>query len=280
MSRGYQSHYYLFSLTDGKEEHRAFGKIASNNEQEYRALKALMEAIPEPQRHFGRPIALLKQGHRSLLLLDYLEGCTSPFNVASSWRLLPNRSLNITRTGKTIIQKIYDIQNHFEAVNRPLTPEDIEATPGQPTPTGVLNQLERVRSLSAETKAALHSRIGEIVKNKTMSRRGVVHGALGMRNIMISRSGVSFIDWEYMEKEALSIYDPCYIATMVLMRAVQLCVRGSDLDTICNSLFQHIERLEEELTETKHKVFIRDVLWLGKCLAEVDPILWTGVRHS
>jgi hypothetical protein len=112
-----------------------------------------------------------------------------------------------------------------------------------------------------------------LLKNQTLARRGVVHGALGMRNIMMGRSNVSFIDWEFMEHEAISIYDPCYIATMVLMRGVRLFVPRSKLDRISDSLFEHIECMEERLTETKNEAFIRDVLWFGKCLAMIDT-LW------
>jgi hypothetical protein len=136
VSRGFQSHYYRFTLKDGRVKHRAFGKIALNNEQEYLALQHLMKTIPAEQRHIGRPIAILKERNRSLLLLEYLDGCSSPLTIVNPLRLFPNRALNITRIGEDMLDGIYGLQKHFPTVYRPLSSEDTDATPGQPTPPG------------------------------------------------------------------------------------------------------------------------------------------------
>jgi len=277
---GDQLRHYCFMLKDSRERHRAFGKVAGYIEWEYRVLQYLMKTVPKGQRHIiGPPIALLKDGSHSLLLLEYLEGYSNPFTILNSLRLFPNRALNITRMGKYMLDEIYGLQKHAPAIYRPVSLEDTDATPGQPLPIGVFKQIESIKSISIETKAALHNRINAILQNQIMVRRGVVHGSLGMRNIMVSRSNIAFIDWEYMQYEGLSIYDPCYIATMLLMKGVQLFVPRSKLDMISNSLFKHIEYLEDRLTETKNETFIHDGLWFGRCLAMIDT-LWQYERRK
>ncbi len=274
---GHEIHYYCFTLKDSKLNHRAFGKVNENNEREYRALQYLMKAIPEEQRHIGSPIALLRHGSRSVLLLEYLEGYSNPFAMLNLWRLFPNRVLKITRIGRHMLDKIYGLQKHFQTVYSPVSLEDTNSTPGQPRPIGVFKQIESVTSISIEAKRALHARLNAILQNQIMVRRGVVHGALGMRNIMMSRSNISFIDWEYMQYEGLCIYDPCYIATMLLMKGVRLFIPRSKLDIMCDSLFKHIEDLENQLTQTKGETSVHDGLWFGKCLAMIDT-LWQYER--
>src|ERR1017187_9694168 len=270
---GNQFHYYRFTLKDGHVKRQAFGKLGGANAREYQALQHLMENIPDERRHFCRPIALLKDGNRSMLLLEYLEGYSNALSMANSLRLFPSRASNITRLATDILDKIYGLQQHFPLNYSPLSSEDADAIPGQPVPTGIFKQLEDIKSLSIETKAAVRDRINAILKNQIPVRRGVIHGQLGMRNIMLNRSCISFIDWEYMESNGLCLYDPCYIATMALMRGVQLVVSRSKLNQMSDALFQHIEGLEERLADAEHKAHIRDSLWFAKCLAMIDT-LW------
>jgi hypothetical protein len=269
---GNRSHYYHFALTDRKVKRCAFGKTTPD-EREYRALQYLMKAIPEEQRNTSRPIALLKNGSHSLLLLEYLAGYSTPLSISNSSCLLPNMALNIIRIGKRIANKIYELQTHSHAGYGPLSFEDTDELPGQPLPISVFRQLEGIQSISTETKAALRGRMDSIVNNQTAVRRGVVHGQMGLRNIMMSRANILFIDWEYMLYRGFCLYDPCYMATMLLMRSVQLFVRRSELDVISSSLFGHIKQLEEHVAEPGNKKFIQDGLWFAKCLAMIDT-LW------
>jgi hypothetical protein len=272
-SGGGQIHYYCFTLENGSAKYRAFGKSAPANEREYRALQYLKGGLPEEERNIAIPITLLRNGNRSLLLLEYLEGYSNPLTIAKSIFLFPRRAQKIMTVGKAILDKMYGLQKHFKASYRPLSLKDTDETPGQPRPVSVFEQLENVKSISTWTKAALRNRINAILKNQTMARRGIVHGQMGMRNVMAARSNIAFIDWEYMQNEGLSLYDPCYAASMLLMRSVQLFVPRLELDMISRSLFQHVERLEEDMTETKHKKFICDSLWFAKCAAMIDT-LW------
>jgi len=274
---GGQIHYYLFTLEDGRVARQAFGKLGGPNEREYQALQHLTQRIPEEQGLFCRPITLLKEGNRTLLLLEYLEGYVNAFTLRHSLRMFPNRASNITKLGKAILDRIYCLQKHFPIAYRPISATDTDATPGQPSPIGVLKQLEGIKSLSSETKSALGGRVSDILKNEIAVRRGVIHGQLGMRNIMVKGSNIAFIDWEYMEPEGLCLFDPCYIVTMILMRSIQFFVLRPNLDRISSSLFQHIENLEERVADAQSKRSIHDGLWLAKCLALIDT-LWSYER--
>jgi hypothetical protein len=269
---GPQFRYYHFTLTDGEHTHRAFGKTTLHHNREYRALQYLTKTIPERHRNTSRPIASLAQSGYSLLVLEYLEGYSSPLSILSSLRLFPNRALNIIRLGKGIVDKIYDLQKHLPVIYRPLSSEDTDATPAQPLPVCIFEQLGRIKSLSIETKKALRTRISAIVNNQTLVRRGLVHGQLGMRNIMVRRSNILFIDWEYMQSAGFCLFDPCYMAIMLLMRAVQLLIPRSKLDMINQCLFQHIRMREEDLTDNSSAKFIDDGLWCAKCLSMVDTL--------
>jgi hypothetical protein len=270
---GPQIHYYHLTLRNGKVKRCAFAKTTPNYDREYRALQYLMKTIPEERRDTSRPIAFLTNRGHSLLILEYLEGYSSPLSILNSLCLFPNRALNITKLGKAIVDKIYDLQKHFPADYTPLSFEDIDELPGQPLPISVFKQLESIESISTETKTVLRNRIRSIVNNRVAVRRGVVHGQMGLRNIMIRRSNILFIDWEYMQAGGLCLYDPCYLATMLLMRSVQLFVCRFELDVISDCLFNHIKYLEEEVADARNQKFIEHGLWFAKCVAMVDT-LW------
>jgi hypothetical protein len=269
---GPQFRYYHFTLTDGKQTHRAFGKTTIYHDREYRALQYLTETIPERQRSTSRAIASLKHQDYSILLLECLEGYSSPLSILSSFRLFPNRAVNIIRLGKEIVDKIYDLQKHSPLMYTPLSSEDTDATPAQPAPISIFEQLRRIKSLPIETKNALHARISAIASNQTLVRRGLVHGQLGMRNIMVRRSNILFIDWEYMQPAGFCLFDPCYMAIMLLMRGVQLLISRAKLDLIEQCLFQHIRTREEGLAENQNRDLIDDGLWFAKCISMVDTL--------
>jgi hypothetical protein len=269
---GNEFRYYYFTLTDGARRHRAFGKVAGHLEREYRSLQYLMKTIPEKQRCIGQPIALLKDGNSSLLLLEYLEGYSNSFTIFNSLRFFPNREASITRIGKYMLDGIYDLQKHAPTIYSRLSVEDTSATPGQPVPTSVFRQIEDIKSISIGTKAALRTRINGLLQNQTIVRRGLVHGTLGTRNIMMNRTSIAFIDWAYMQCEGICIYDPCYIATMLLIKGVQLFIPRSKLDRISEALFQHIKIREDSLTPDTNRRFVNDALWFAKCLSMVDTL--------
>src|SRR4029453_8376828 len=89
----------------------------------------------------------------------------------------------------------------------------------------------------------------------------------------------AFFDLGYMQEERLCIFDPFYIATMLLIKGVQLFVPQATLDKINNSLFEHIGQLENQAWQANNNMcmqdptFIRDGLWFGKTLAMIDT-LW------
>ncbi|MEP6703447.1 MAG: hypothetical protein ABJB34_01455 [Acidobacteriota bacterium] len=270
-------HYYRFIIADEKVKHSAFGKTTHKNEAEYQALQYITKTIPEEQRNTTRPIALLKNGAHSLLLLEDLNRYSSPLSVTNSLWLFPNRSRSIIEIGKNLVDSIYGLQRHCEVAYSLLSFEDIDDVPGQPLPTSIFKQLESIRSIESSTKAALRRSIDAIISNGTAVRRGLVHGQLGLRNIMTRQSKIVFIDWEYMRAAGLCIFDPCYMAVMILMRSVQLFLRRPDLEKISESLFAHIEFCEERLAPPDKKRCVQDAVWFAKCIAMIDT-LWQYER--
>ena len=278
--RGDNIHCY-FILRNDKVKHRVFGKIASNNQQEYHNLQYLIKNIPKKDISLPRPIALLKNGDYSLLLLEYLEGYSNPFSAIHSVYPFNERIFKILKVGKNVLNKIYRLQKHFQISYSPLTLYDTDGIPNQPKPVSIFKQLESVQSISDEIKAKLENKINEILKNRIMVRRGMIHGDLGLRNIIINSSKISFIDWDCMQHQGTSLLDPCYFVTLLLMRSVQLLIPKTKANIISESLFQHIKQLEERLTETKYENFISDGIWFGKCIAITDTLWWyEQERHN
>ena len=270
---GPRIHYYYLTLTADNVRHRAFGKISPKNQQEYRALEYLMRSGREAKRVIARPIGLLQNGDYSMLLLECLDGYSNPFSVLHVLRLSPNTAANITQVGKDILDRLYQLQEQCQTIYTPLSLADIAGAPGQPQPISLLAQLEAVKSISSEAKAQLRSGINRMVNNQVRVRRSVVHGQLGIRNIMMRRSNIAFIDWEYMQTQGLSIYDACYMVIMLVMRSAQLLIPRGGLEKISTSLFHHIRCLEERLTTPGDAGFVQDGLWFATSMAMIDT-LW------
>jgi hypothetical protein len=169
-----------------------------------------------------------------MLLLEYLHDYSNPFSLLHVLRLFPNTAVNITKIGKAILDNLYWLQEQCPTTYMPLSPDDISATPGQPQSVSVLTQLANVKSISTEAKVVLQSRINLIVNNQVPVRRS---SQLGIRNIMMRRSNIAFIDREYMQTMGLSIYDASYLVITLLMRTAHFFISRTSLNMISTSLF-------------------------------------------
>jgi len=268
---GPQSRYFRFKLTDGSHTAHAFGKTTLYHDREYRALQYLTTTSPEAQKNASRPIASLQHAGYSFLLLEYLHGYSSPLTIGSLLRSFPTTT-SITHLGRRIIDKIYLLQKQAPFSYTPLSFNDTEQTPAQPVPVDIFVQLGRIKSLSIGAKQALERRLTAIISSHTLVRRGLVHGQLGMRNIFVNHSDVMFIDWEYMQSAGFCLFDPCYMAIMLLMRAVQLLIASSKLDIINRDLFEHIRSCEESITDDLNSKVIADGLSFAKAIAMIDTL--------
>jgi hypothetical protein len=274
---GGEIHYYRFLISDGRVTRSAFGKTTPKNEREYDALQYLTRRLTKDNRATSRAIALLQSNDYSLLLLEYLEGYTSALSIRNILAFLPNPASNITRLGKAIVDEIYHLQKQFGFTYSPVRPHDTDELPGQPQPTGVLEQLKQITALDDQAKAAVRVTLDAFLADGTAVRRGLVHGQMGLRNIMLRGTRIVFIDWEYMQPHGLCIYDACYMATMLLMRSAQLLLPRFVLDRIGDSVFAHIHRCENCLAPADKKEFVGKSVWFGKSLAMIDT-LWQYER--
>lgn len=268
---GPQFRYFRFRVTNGNHTARAFGKTTLHHDREYQALQYLTTITPEAQRHATRPIASLQHAGYSLLLLEYLDGYSSPLTTRSLLRVFP-RAASIIDLGRCIIDKIYLLQKQAPFTYMPLSSNDTEQTPAQPMPVNILEALGRIKSVSLGTKQTVERRISSIVSRQTLVRRGLVHGQLGMRNILVNHSNILFIDWEYMQRAGFCLFDPCYMAIMLVMRAIQLLISSSNLGLINDNLFEHIRICEESITDDLHREFIADGLWFAKAMTTIDTL--------
>lgn len=267
-------HYHLI-LTNGEQRFRTFGKVIPTGDKpscntvygtftptvstEYNNLQYLAKLTPEQEIFFPRLIELVNAQKYSLLLLEYLEGYSNLSTTLSSL-ILPRREriTQIIEIGKSVLNKLNALQGNFS---------DINYFSLEPECKALMDKLDRIYSLSSETKKNLSVSITERAGKLTRVRKGIIHGDLGPRNILIGRSDVVFLDWEAMQKNRFSLYDSCYFVISLLMRCVQVFISQSQLDHISMVLFRHMINLEKS-EATMEEQFVRDGVWLGKYLAQ------------
>ncbi len=266
--------HYNFVLSNGKKAYRAFGKASPNSGREYNNLRYLSEKLGGNQIVVPKAIGLVKDREYSILVVEYLEGYSRLFSAAQSLSLLPHCARGMLKIGRDVLNAIYELQGRFETTYNPLAVKDIEQTPNQPWPVSISQQLIDVKGISEEVKQKLNNRINGIAKGGVRVRRGVVHGDLGLRNVMMSRDGISFIDWDYMQYRGSSLFDPCYFVIMVLMRCIQMCLLRPKVDLIGRALFEHTRKLEEGSWPVENREGIKDGLWFEKCRAMIDTLWW------
>ena len=277
--RGHNNH-IVFVIEEGERRYRAFGKVSTNTEREYRNLHYVVSIIPEAEMRLPRPIALLKTSNGLLLLQEYLEGYSHLFSANRLKYILPGRTAAFESMGKEVIDTIYRVEQRFPVTNLPLSADDAKGIPNQPKPVGVFYQLETIRSLPLETKKVIKSRINWILGSNTLVRRGVVHGDMGLRNVMICSDDISFIDWDFMQLDGFSLIDPCYFVTMLMMRSVQLCLPWSKVTSLGKALVQHVKLLEESIADSNTSRFIDRGIWYGMCLSMIDTLWWYEKQNS
>jgi len=271
--QGGNSH-YVFHLQEGSVQRRVFGKITANSEREYRNLQYVTTGVPAGEMQLSRPIAVVGLPAGPLLLQEYLEGYSPLVSGRRLRYLVPGRTEALIHAGKTVLNTIYRIQQQFRMTWLPLSADDAAGIPNQPKAVGVFRQLETIQALAQETKKRIESRITSILGRNLMVRRGLIHGDLGLRNVLTRNGHISFIDWDYMQEQGFALLDPCYFAVILEMRSLQLMMSKQNVMKIDASLFDHIKDLEGSLIAPNGKPSLDDAIWFGKCLSLIDTLWW------
>lgn len=266
--------YYDVSIQDGPVRRRVFGKLSRHARKEFQNLKYIQQRKWMSAIRIPRAIAVVEIVNGSLLLQEYLDGYSHILENRRVKHYLPGRIGVIENTGRSILEKIYRVQERFRVSYSPVSLNDMAGLPNQPTVTGVVYQLDTVHSLSKDTKKRLGTKLNSIVINDVPVRRGLIHGDLGMRNIMERNFDISFIDWCYMQKEGISVIDPCFFVVMLLMRSIQLLVSWEKVNYLASSLFQQVKLLEETMDACPNSEFIDSGIWFIKCLCLIDTLWW------
>ena len=272
-------HYHLV-LTSGEQRNRAFGKVIPKNDKpscnsvygtftptvltEYENLQYLAKLIPENEIFIPRLIGLVNAQGYSLLLLEHLEEFSNLSTImASSILPMRERITQIIKIGKSVLNKLSTLQGNFSNIGHSSLEPECKA---------LMDKLDCICSLSSETRKNLSVNITERAEKLTRLRRGIIHSDLGPRNILIGRSGVVFLDWEAMQKNRFSLYDPCFFIVSLLMRCVQVFISQSQLDHISTVLFRHIIDLEKKSGVAMEEQSVRDSVWFGKQLAQLHVL--------
>jgi hypothetical protein len=263
-----------FVLTTDRTKFRVFGKLGSNSEREYDNLNFLVAKIPREEMILPRPIAILKNKDESLILVEHLSGFSNLSWKIQAMYLFPGRMKRIVKLGRAVLDRIYRLQKYFPTNYSAVTGEDLAGIPNQPVPICFDEQLRSIGSIPATAKKRLSERVRQLVGGGVSVRRGLIHGDLGLRNIMAGGSGISFIDWDFMKLEDLALFDPCYFVTMLALRGIQLFVREAEVNAISGDLLNYVRHLEKEVKGGVSEESFSETIWFAQCISIVDTLWW------
>ena len=179
--------------------------------------------------------------------------------------ILPRRDRvrQIIKTGEAVLNKLNSWQGSFSDIKYFSLESECKA---------LLDRLDRISSLSSQTKKRVSANLTERVGKLGRVRKGIIHGDLGSRNILIGRSNVVFLDWEAMQNNRFSLYDPCYFVVSLLMRCIQAFITQRQLAHVSMALFRHMTNLEQKLETIVEEESVQDSVWLGKHLAQLHVL--------
>jgi len=257
----YKAFAKVISVTSRPTCDSIYGTLTPTIIAEYSNLVHLNNTIHDKSDLFPRPIGLLHAPDYSLMLAEYMERYSSLSAVMLSFVLpRPQRTQEIVKVGISVLDKFGQLQKAL--FNPEYSSPDLECKL-------MLGKLSHSYSLSSQARSELASVIEQAsARGSIRIRKGIIHGDLGPRNILIGQSGVVFLDWEAMQSNCMPLYDCCYFVITLVMRCVQLGIPPSQLNYISSALFRHVADLETQLDScNKTDLFTRKDIWLGKCMA-------------
>jgi len=271
--------HYHFILINGKQKFRIFAKVISKSDKpscntvydtftptvskEYYNLQILEKLISGNVTFIPQLIGLVNTQSYALLLLEHLEGYVNLSTMMSSF-ILPRREriTKIIKIGKYVLNELHVLQQNLS---------DVDSFSLEPECAILINKLSCIDSLSSRVKRNLSAKMVDHSGKLSLVRKGIIHADLGPRNIMIGHSDVIFLDWEAMQKNRFSLYDPCFFIISLLMRCVQGFISQPQLDHISRALFRHLIDLEKTETAMQEQ-FVRESVGFGKQLAQLHVL--------
>lgn len=272
---GARSH-YRFRVRCGHVRFEAFGKVAFPNERlechsgygrfpadlhrEYANLVRLL-SIPGGVRISPTPIELVQTDTLSICLAESLEGYANLSHMLTAMVLRrAHAAARVVDLGKLVLSNLASWQRTCSRVaDFPLEAEH----------TALRERVDETESLSRQSKDRLVASFRARTSCPTQARKGMIHGDLGLRNILVSRPNVAFVDWEALQTDRLSLYDSTYFVVSLLMRCIQIYLRQAELEFVSTSLFRHLADLEASTEPCLDAASASHNIWLARRLAEV-----------
>lgn len=241
-----------FVLTHRSRRFLAFGKIAADGqraasrsvygtmtpgpEAEYENLKLLERLMPRPQ---GTPtlVGLVRAGGLTICLFEYLEGFSNLSAVlAESLLRRPTARLALLADmGRAVLHRLYAWQPACSRWEVCTLDDELAA---------LRRTLNEVSALLPDARTGFEVTAPAPAPRR---RRGIIHGDLGPRNILVSGQDVTVVDWEGMQRDRLSLYDPCYFVASLVVRGVQLLLPARALRDLRATLMDQVRTLEAAL---------------------------------
>ena len=254
----------LFCLEHKRAQIYCFGKLSPSSAREYNNLIFLENSSSKINSFFPKALGLLNTSHSLLLLSEYAESFTN-LSVILSKLIFPdrNRTQKIINIGKLVLRNLNSLQRHsFEIHLGSIEKGTVET----------LEKLKEIRKLSDPIKQNLIKKINNSLNIIPHASKGLSHGDLGSRNILLKKSKVFFVDWEYMKKDGFLFYDPCTFITYLVMRCVQLHISSKEVCCIEKILYNYLNETQNGLAKQGQLYDNEDILNLGKCNSKIETL--------
>jgi hypothetical protein len=292
-----QRRHYRVVLNHGARRFEAFGKVVTPDDQvtchspygaftptpqtEQNNLQFLARscpAMPELPQLIG--VAKAQDGY--VYLFELVKAAKNLSTLLTSFLFRrTGRVARIITLGHRVLDGIHAWQRRCSELQyRTLDPERV----------ALRSTIVAARSLLPAVRERLTAFVDNELPALSAVRTGVIHADLGPRNILVAASRITFVDWEAMQRHCLASYDPCYAATVLTTRCVQLFLSEGELQHIHGALLARVTGLEADAAPGASRESITIQVRLGFRLARAHLLKryewdlaqggrWSGLRQ-
>jgi hypothetical protein len=260
---GENKQYSLYVSALG-HKYKIFAKVSDKAGHEYDNLRFLEMNSSLEYVYFPRPVGFINIGKEQLLLLEHIDGFQNLSKILC--RMFFRRSDRIEKIvniNKLVLRTIHDVHRNIGQIQiGSLGYEGARA----------LDVVRTIRAIPAPMREKVTKQLYLAIKNAPKVRRGVTHGDLGARNILLSPDRVILVDWEKMQKRGFLCVDSCMFISYLVMRCLQLCIRERRVQDISDRLYRDLSNTKFAFSATGKLQDNEKVIRLAKCFAEIEVL--------
>ena len=255
---------YSVYLSALGHNYKFFGKVSDKTGHEYDNLRFLETNSSLEYIHFPRAVGLINTGKEQLLLLEHIDGVHN-FSRILCRMFIPrsHRIEKIVNISKRVLRTIHGVHRNIGEIQiGSLGYEGARA----------LDVVGTIGAIPPPMREKVTKQLYLAIKNAPKVRRGVTHGDLGARNILLTADRVFLVDWEKMQKRGFFCLDSCMFISYLVMRCLQIFVRESSVQDISHRLYRHLTNTKFAFSASGKLQDNEKVIHLAKCFAQIHVL--------